>query len=69
MTESQKKAFKKNVDKLLIDKEMKRLDLARVIGCSESMTNHIINGTKEPPFKMILAISEALGVTVDDLIK
>jgi DNA-binding Xre family transcriptional regulator len=69
MTETQKKAFKKNVGKLLIDKEMKQLDLARAIGCSESMTNHVINGTKEPPFKMILAISEALGVTVDDLIK
>ena len=48
---------------------MKQLDLARAIGFSESMTNHVINGTKEPPFKMILAISEALGVTVDDLIK
>lgn len=69
MTEAQKNAFRKNLKRLFIDYDMEQRELARAIGVSPSMLSHAINGTKKPPFDMVVAIANYFGVKVDDLIK
>jgi transcriptional regulator with XRE-family HTH domain len=69
MTETQKIAFKKNVKKLMIEYDMTQRELARELGIGESMLTHAINGTKKPPFDMVVSLANYFGVRVDDLIK
>lgn len=69
MTETQKNAFRKNVKKLMIDKEITVTELAEKLDCSVSMLSHSINGTKKPPFDMVVALANFFRVKVDDLIQ
>lgn len=69
MTESQRIAFGKNIKHLLIDKDVSQRDLADAAGVSEHMISKVISGAKKPPFDVVVAIANKLGVTVDELIK
>lgn len=69
MTEQQKIAFKKNVKKLLVEYDMNMRDLARELKVGETMLSHSVNGTKKPPFDMVVSIANYFGVKLDDLIK
>ena len=69
MTEEQKTAFRKNVKKLMIEYDITNRELAREIGVGETMLAHAINGTKKPPFDMVVAISNYFGVKLDSLIQ
>ena len=69
MTEQQRQAFGKNIKHLLIDKDVSQRDLAEAANVSEHMISKVISGAKKPPFDVVIAIANRLGVTVDDLIK
>lgn len=58
-----------NLHMLLYDKKMSKSELAKKTGASLQMISHIVLGERVPSLPMILKISEALGVTVDDLMK
>jgi transcriptional regulator with XRE-family HTH domain len=68
MTEAQKKNLYRNVKYGMIDKKVTQRDFAAAAGVSEQMVSMVINGAKEPPLKVILAIAKVLGTTVDELL-
>jgi transcriptional regulator with XRE-family HTH domain len=68
MTEAQKEKFYSNVKHRMIDKKVTQRDFAAAAGVSEQMVSMVINGAKEPPLKVILAIAKVLGTTVDELL-
>jgi DNA-binding Xre family transcriptional regulator len=56
----------KTIKKLLIDKDMTMLDLARKIGKSRVWTSYVVNGHMKSP-KVRKAIAKVLEVNVEDL--
>ena len=62
MTEKQKKDFGKNVQHLLIDKDIRPIDLAQKAGVSRQFFNAVLKGISPPPFSLVLFLSKELDV-------
>lgn len=69
MTEKQKKAFCKNIKHLLIDKDVSQREIAEAANVSDAFLSQVLSGVKKPPFELVVAISNKLGVTIDSLLK
>ena len=69
MTENQRKAFRRNVKHLMIDKNVTQREIAIAAGVSDQFLSMVISGVKKPTFEVVLAIANKLGTTVDDLIR
>lgn len=69
MTEVQRKAFRRNIKHLMIDKNVTQREIAAAANVSEQFLSMVISGVKKPPFEVVLAIANKLQVTVDDLLK
>lgn len=50
-------------------KELTQVQLATMIGVTESMINQIENNVKMPSLMLALALADVLGTTVDDLVR
>lgn len=62
------KMFGDNLRYLLDDNYMTQKDLADETGLSVGIISEYVNGNKMPGTKALLAISYALGESIDDLI-
>lgn len=60
-------AFQDQLKKLLFDRGMKAVDLARATGLSEAAISDYLKGKKEPRGKQSIAIAKALNVSLDTL--
>lgn len=60
-------AFCDSLKKAMIKKNMRAADLARASGLSEAIISEYLSGKKEPRGKQGVALSKALGVSLDDL--
>lgn len=61
--------FGKNLKMALVEKGMKQCQLADAIGVSYHTVSHFARGQKKPGLETLIKIANALGVTVDSLIK
>lgn len=68
MTEQQRNAFRRNIKHLMIDKNVTQHEIASAANVSDQFLSRVISGVKKPPFEVVIAIANKLGVTVDDLI-
>lgn len=59
----------RNLTIILYDKKMSQKELAKKIGISESVMARIVNDKKMPSVEKLVRISNALGVTTDELLK
>ena len=59
----------RNLTIILYDKKISQKELAETIGISESVMARIVNGKKMPSVEKLIRISNALGVTMDELLK
>jgi transcriptional regulator with XRE-family HTH domain len=69
MTEVQRKAFRRNIKYLMIDKNVTQREIATAANVSEQFLSRVISGVKKPPFEVVVAIANTLGVSIDDLLK
>ena len=60
-------AFSHTLRNLLLDRNMKAVELARKTGLSEAAISDYLNGKKEPRGKQSIAIAKALNVSLDVL--
>ena len=61
--------FGKNVSHRLIDKGMKMIDLAAKVSATPSAISKICHNQRKPSCEMAIKIADALGTTVDALMK
>jgi transcriptional regulator with XRE-family HTH domain len=52
----------------MIDKNVTQHEIASAANVSDQFLSRVISGVKKPPFEVVIAIANKLGVTVDDLI-
>ena len=69
LTEAEMRRLGKNIYTMLYDKNMTRRELAKQVGCHEVFISRIVKGEKVPSLKVLIGISEALGVTTDEILK
>ena len=60
--------FRENLTRLRLKKHLTQMDLAEKTGVSLDVVVQWENGDSEPPIKDLLSISDALGVSVDELL-
>ena len=60
--------FRENLTRLRLKKHLTQMDLAEKTGVSLDVVVQWENGDAEPPIKDLLSISDALGVSVDELL-
>lgn len=60
-------AFKDTLRRLLDEKDMKAVDLAKAANISEAIVSVYLKGDKEPKGKTSVSIAKALEVTLDEL--
>lgn len=60
-------AFQDKLKKLLTEKNMKAVDLARSTGLSEAAISDYLKGKKEPRGRQSISIAKALEVSLDTL--
>lgn len=63
------KNFGRNLYIALFDKKMSQVELAEKVGVSQQSISNYVNGDKSPSTATLIKIADALGVTVDSLIK
>lgn len=63
------KNFGRNLYIALFDKNMSRKELAEKVGVSQQLISCYVNGDRSPSTTTLVKIANALGVTVDSLIK
>ncbi len=63
------KNFGRNLYIALFDTKMTQTELAKRVGVNREMITRYIAGDKTPSTDTLIKISDALGVTVDSLIK
>lgn len=59
--------FSEKLRELLLNREMKAVDLARATGLSEAAVSDYLKGKKEPRGRQSIAIAQALSVSLDEL--
>lgn len=62
-------ALGRNLKILLFDKRITQRELANTVGCSEQMISETVTGNKIPSLRLLMKISETLGVTMDELVR
>ena len=60
--------FRENLTRLRLEKHLTQMDFAEKTGVSLDVVVQWENGDAEPPIKDLLSISDALGVSVDELL-
>ena len=60
--------FRENLTRLRLEKHLTQMDFAEKTGVSLDAVVQWENGDAEPPIKDLLSISDALGVSVDELL-
>ncbi|MCI6013135.1 MAG: helix-turn-helix domain-containing protein, partial [Firmicutes bacterium] len=60
--------FRENLTRLRLEKHLTQMDLAEKTGVSLDVVVQWENGDTEPPIQDLISISDALGVSVDDLL-
>lgn len=63
------KNFGRNLYIALFDKKMSRKELAEKVGVSQQLISCYVSGERSPSTTTLVKIANALGVTVDSLIK
>lgn len=63
------KNFGRNLYIALFDKKMSRKELAEKVGVSQQLISCYVSGDRSPSTETLIKIADALGVTVDSLIK
>ena len=63
------KNFGRNLYIALFDTKMTQTELAKIVGVNREMITRYIAGDKTPSTDTLIKIANALGVTVDSLIK
>ena len=58
----------RRIEKMMIDKGMKQIELARVTGISQTVLSRYINEWRMPTVKNIVKIANALNVDVGVLV-
>lgn len=58
-----------NVFKLRVNKKLSQAELAKKIHVTQQFIQQLESGKRTPSLKVAKRLAEALGVTVDDLIK
>jgi transcriptional regulator with XRE-family HTH domain len=53
----------------MIDKNVTQREIATAANVSEQFLSRVISGVKKPPFEVVVAIANTLGVSIDDLLK
>lgn len=61
--------FGRNLHIILYDKKMSNTALAQKIGVSSQIISAYTTGVKTPSLETLIKISNALGVTVDELVR
>lgn len=61
--------FGKNMKHALVDKGMKQCELADAVGLSYHTISKLARGEQTPGAETLIKIADALGVTVDSLVK
>ncbi len=54
---------------ILFDRKMSQTELAQAIGCAQSSISYYISGAKTPSLEMCVKIADALGCTLDELVR
>lgn len=52
-----------------VTKTMTQADLAEKTGLKPAAINHFERGRREPSLKNLIKLADALGVTIDDLVR
>lgn len=60
--------FRENLTRLRLERHMTQLDLAKLVGVELDTVVQWENGDSEPPLKDLVAVSDALHVSVDSLV-
>ena len=60
--------FRENLTRLRLERHLTQLNLAEMVGVGLNSVVQWENGDSEPPLKDLVAISDALGVSVDQLL-
>lgn len=63
------KNFGRNLYIALYDKDMSRKELSEKVGVSQQLISCYVNGDRSPSTATLIKIADALGVTVDSLVK
>ena len=53
----------------LHDRKMTQTELAAEAGCAQSLISQYISGAKNPSLTMLVKIADALGCTLDELVR
>ncbi|MGN0719376.1 MAG: helix-turn-helix domain-containing protein [Anaerovoracaceae bacterium] len=61
--------FRENLTRLRFEKHLTQAELAEKIGVNLDVVVQWENGDSEPPIQDLISISDALGVSVDDLLR
>ena len=61
--------FGANVQHRMLDKNLNKINLAKKVGVTPSAISKICHNKRDPSCKLALKIADALGTTVDDLVK
>lgn len=59
--------FPETLKTLMIDRDLKQADLCRATGIPTSLMSNYINGVKFPSLTNSVALSQALGISIDAL--
>ena len=59
----------RNMHMLLYERKMTKRELGKRVGVSQQMISQIVSGNRVPGTTNLIRIANALGVTVDDLLK
>ena len=58
-----------NLKRIRTEKDISQVDVSRSLGVSRGFVSNIENGKTNPTLSTITRIAEALGVSVDELLK
>lgn len=61
--------FGANVQHRMLDKNLNKINLAKKVGVTPSAISKICHNQRVPSCELALKIADALGTTVDDLVK
>ena len=61
--------FRENLTRLRFEKHLTQAELAEKIGVNLDVVVQWENGDTDPPIQDLISISDALGVSVDDLLR
>ena len=68
MKEDSKK-LGENLKKIRISKDIKQVEIAKILGVDRSFVSNIENGNTNPTLSTITNLAKALGVSTNELLK